>query len=101
MSHFVKLRRDTTEANRKRISNADDFALQVIGRLELIEEEQGRFSWFNDWGFFKILVTFVLLLATDGVWIFFVLGWKLSHIVAPPFLCQFCDSKIEKEQLRG
>ncbi len=42
MSHFVKLRRDTTEANRKRISNADDFALQVIGRLELIEEEQGK-----------------------------------------------------------
>ena len=63
--------------------------------------KQGRFSWFNDWGFFKIMVTLILLLATDGIWIFFVLGWKLSHIVDPPFLCQFCDSKIEKEQLRG
>jgi hypothetical protein len=72
--------------------NSED-ELVVAIQLNRLDFSDG---WAEGSGFWAV----VLLIATGGFWIWFILGWNMSWILNPPYVCQFCGEEIENDHFR-
>jgi hypothetical protein len=64
----------------------------------VIQLDRGGF--FDRWGGPEWVLAVVLTIATGGGWIWVILGWNMSWILNPPYVCQFCGEEIENSQFR-
>ena len=83
-----------------------DIVKAVCDCKSLSEEElvvavkRSSFQFVLDWGVLTTLLVLILTLATGGMWIVAILGWKSDEIIGTKYNCQNCNAFVDKRNLR-